>query len=202
MKKLLASLLLSLLATLAAAGEDTVIVDWKGTPYKARILKSENGRHYVHYEGWPSSYDEWIMDSHIISRDGAAASGKAPPRPSAPPENRNAPLAAQQKIWVLWHGMPYEAVVMKSESGRHFVHFPGWPSNYDEWIDKSQIIPEEKARKLLAQKKANNANAAAQQSAYQVLDRTRENANRLHGETMQQYRDTERHYENKRLYGN
>jgi hypothetical protein len=194
MKKLLASLLLSLLAAGACAGDGdghrTVMVNWKGTPYKAQILKSENGRHYVHYEGWPSSYDEWIMDSHIVADDGRQAA------PAAPPQTRTPP----QRIWVLWHGKPYEAEILKSESGRHFVHFPGWPSSYDEWIGKAQIIPENQARALLAKK--SNGGAATQQGAYQAIDDMRTNANRLNQETTQQYRDTERHYDNKRLYGN
>lgn len=201
MKKLLASLLLSLLAALAHAGEQSVIVDWKGTPYKARILKSEGGRHYVHYEGWPASYDEWIMDSQILSPKGKkTGAGPEAARQPAQAAGQASQRAAEQRVWVLWHGKPYEAVIMKSEGDRHFVRYPGWPSNYDEWIGKSQVISKEKAGQLMANKGAGAA--AAQQDGYQALDKMREESNRLHGETMQQYRDTERHYENKRLYGN
>ncbi len=39
---------------------DTVEVLWKGDFYKAKILKSENGRFYIHYIDDDDSWDEWV----------------------------------------------------------------------------------------------------------------------------------------------
>jgi len=203
MKKFIPLLLVFLAAlSYAARPGDTVTLNWKGVPYKAKILKSEGGRHFVHYEGWSSSYDEWISDSQIISSYPAAGSSAAATRQdSAHAATRAQPHAEAKKIWVLWHGKPYQAVIIKSERGRHFVHYPGWPSNYNEWIGNSQIIPEARAKKLLAESKKAGSGAAAQHSAHQQMDKLRENANRLHQETMQQYRDTEQYYERRRQSG-
>ncbi|GAB3541049.1 hypothetical protein GCM10027343_10850 [Noviherbaspirillum agri] len=210
MKKIIPALLLTICA-LAFAGNsgEPVMVDWKGTPYKAFILKSEGGRHYVHYDGWPSSYDEWISDSQIIGPKGQSApslqrQGVQSVQPRPVPHQSGADAGKQ--VWVLWHGKPYKAVIHKSEGGRHFVSYPGWPSNYDEWISNAQIIDEEKARKIAAsQSGKRQAGAApaqdAQGNAYKTMDAMRENGNRLHQETMQQYRDTENHYERRRQYG-
>jgi len=37
-----------------------VKVKWQGTYYSAVILKIENGKYFVHYDGFESSWDEWV----------------------------------------------------------------------------------------------------------------------------------------------
>lgn len=48
---------------------DKVMVDWKGTPYKAVILKVEaGGRFRIHYEGYADSWDESIPSARLLGR--------------------------------------------------------------------------------------------------------------------------------------
>ncbi len=47
------------------SGPDAVQVEWKGKWYPAKILKQENGKFFIHYEGFDSSWDEWVTESRI-----------------------------------------------------------------------------------------------------------------------------------------
>ncbi len=44
---------------------DRVQVNWKGTWYAASIVAVGEGRYRVHYEGWDSSWDEWVEPERI-----------------------------------------------------------------------------------------------------------------------------------------
>ena len=37
-------------------------VEWKGSWYKATVLKSNDSKtqHYIHYDGWSDSWNEWV----------------------------------------------------------------------------------------------------------------------------------------------
>jgi hypothetical protein len=45
--------------------DDSVLVEWKGKWYPAKVLKTEGGRSFIHYEGFESSWDEWVTSSRI-----------------------------------------------------------------------------------------------------------------------------------------
>jgi len=40
---------------------------------------------------------------------------------------------------VEWAGAWYEAKILKTEKDRWFIHYLGWPSNWDEWVTKERI---------------------------------------------------------------
>lgn len=42
-----------------------VEVNWKGTWYPAKILSAKGGRYKIHYEGYNSSWDEWVGPERI-----------------------------------------------------------------------------------------------------------------------------------------
>lgn len=42
-----------------------VQVQWQGSWYAARILRVDQGRYRVHYEGWADSWDEWVTADRI-----------------------------------------------------------------------------------------------------------------------------------------
>jgi hypothetical protein len=42
-----------------------VQVIWNGRPYPARVLKQEDGFHWITYTGYDSSWDEWVMEDRI-----------------------------------------------------------------------------------------------------------------------------------------
>ncbi|MBI2392223.1 MAG: hypothetical protein HYV09_21730 [Deltaproteobacteria bacterium] len=42
-----------------------VSVEWKGSWYPATILSIENGRYFVHYDGYDNSWDEWVGPERV-----------------------------------------------------------------------------------------------------------------------------------------
>lgn len=44
---------------------DAVEVEWKGKWYPARVLKVSKGTYFIHYDGYESSWDEWVGPKRI-----------------------------------------------------------------------------------------------------------------------------------------
>jgi hypothetical protein len=42
-----------------------VEVLWGGRWYPAKVLKVESEKYYIHYEGWDSSWDEWVKPERV-----------------------------------------------------------------------------------------------------------------------------------------
>lgn len=42
-----------------------VAVVWEGTWYKATVIKTHLGMHYVHYDGFPDADDEWVPSKRV-----------------------------------------------------------------------------------------------------------------------------------------
>lgn len=58
-----------------------VEIAWSGGWYPGKILRAENGRYLVSYDGYGSNWDEWVDASRLRGGDnaGAAAGGNAGP---------------------------------------------------------------------------------------------------------------------------
>lgn len=124
------------------------------------------------------------------------------PQPGGSQPQKSYSTDGKKLVWVNWQGQPYQAYILESKGDRHYVTYKGWPSSYDEWIGKKSVITEAQAKRMQAkQKKQSSGNGTAVNEAYKQLDRSRELSNRLNTETQQQYRDTERYYDDRRRYG-
>lgn len=62
---------------------EKVRVSWSGQWYNATILAVEGGRYQVHYDGWASTWDEWVDPSRIRLASGEAVA--PPPTPAVKP---------------------------------------------------------------------------------------------------------------------
>ncbi|MBU2574752.1 MAG: caspase family protein [Elusimicrobia bacterium] len=108
------------------AGSD-VNVMWGERPYAAKILKVQDGFHWITYPGWSHSWDEWVMSDRIIETP--AGSGAGGPVLSG----------AEGQVSVEWSGSCYPAVVLKKKAGRAFVHYAGYESSWDEWVGPERL---------------------------------------------------------------
>lgn len=90
----------------------TVNVLWNRKAYPARVLKVEDGFHLIRYDGYDSSWDEWVMDDRI-------ADGEA--------------------VLVEWKGGWYPARILKREGGRAFVRYEGYGNEWDEWVTQARM---------------------------------------------------------------
>lgn len=42
-----------------------VMVNWKGTWYKATVTAVKDGKWKIHYDGWANTWDEWVGKARI-----------------------------------------------------------------------------------------------------------------------------------------
>jgi hypothetical protein len=124
---LAAALLLLVAAAGRAEAQDfapgaRVQVKWKGSWYNATVLRVRPGPAYlVHYDGYASSWDEWVGPGRIKARG----------VPLFPPG---------ALVSVLWKGKWYPATVLRVKGGPlYFVHYDGYGSNWDEWVGPGRI---------------------------------------------------------------
>lgn len=47
---------------------DSVDVRWKGRWYAASVLRTDGDKYYIHYDGYASSWDEWVGPHRIRAR--------------------------------------------------------------------------------------------------------------------------------------
>ncbi len=108
------------IAAFAYNVNDKVKVDWKGGLYPATILKAEKGKFLIHYDGYASSWDEWVTADRIKGMAGAE-------------------FEVGQTVKVLWKGTWYPATVLKANNGKYLIHYKGFGSNWDEWVGTGRI---------------------------------------------------------------
>jgi hypothetical protein len=97
-----------------------VEVLWRGGWWKAVVTKEDAAGTHVRYVSDGST--EVVADPARV-------------RPFRPTE-----LPAGTKLRVVWEdGVVYPATVRRSWYGLHFVHYPGYGPEYDEWVSPDRI---------------------------------------------------------------
>lgn len=92
----------------------------KGKWYKTNILSAKDGRYFVTWPGWDSSYDSWL------------------PPESLRPAGRDL-LPVGSKVEIEWSGTWYPGKVLKSELGLLLVHYDGYTSADHEWVPMKRV---------------------------------------------------------------
>jgi hypothetical protein len=131
-----------LLLSLALAGQafaeckqgDKADVLWQGSWYPATVLHGNGDRCFIHYDGYESSWDEWVGPDRIKLKGAKRATTKAPP----PPPGR---YQEGDPVQVLWKGAWYDAHILKSKGAQSFIHYDGYDNSWDEWVGPERIRP-------------------------------------------------------------
>ncbi|MEH1806439.1 MAG: Tudor-knot domain-containing protein [Nostoc sp.] len=97
--------------------------DW----YQGTIEKIEDDQFFVHYLGYGSSYDEWVGEDDIRTRDLRSTD-----------ENGYA-VGQKVKCWDDDQEAWYSATIEKVQGQQYFLHYVGYDSSYDEWVDSDEI---------------------------------------------------------------
>jgi len=105
--------------------EASVRVYWGGKLWPARILRTDGDFHWITYPGWPSYWDEWVLGDRIADE-------------SAPADSA---LRRGMAASVQWHGTWYPARVLEVQGSRFLIHYDGYDSSWDEWVDRRRIRP-------------------------------------------------------------
>jgi hypothetical protein len=100
-----------------------VEVLWGGSWWPAEVLERRGKLTKIHYTGWGSEWDEWVQPARL--------------RPAAARKLSDAAIG--QKLEVEWHGSWWPAEVIEKRSGFFKIHYTGWGSEWDEWIEPSRM---------------------------------------------------------------
>ncbi|MBD2525075.1 Tudor-knot domain-containing protein [Nostoc sp. FACHB-133] len=101
-------------------GEDE---DW----YQGTIEKVQDDQFFIHYLGYGSSYDEWVGEDDIRTRDLRAA------------DDNGYAVGQKVKCWDEDQEAWYSATIQQIQNQQYFVHYIGYDSSYDEWVDSDEI---------------------------------------------------------------
>jgi hypothetical protein len=98
--------------------------DW----YQATIQKIKNDQFFINYVGYGSSYDEWVGEEDVRIRNHELA------------DDNGFALGQKVKCWDEDNEEWYTATIEEIRGQQYFVHYIGYDSSYDEWLDLEEIV--------------------------------------------------------------
>ena len=97
---------------------DAIEVFWQGDWYKARALRFRDGRCKVTYDGYESSWDEWVG-----------------------PQRYRFHVGPGSAVDVYWKGDWYPARVLERRGASYYVTYDGYARSWDEWVGSNRLRP-------------------------------------------------------------
>lgn len=101
-----------------------------GKWYKVDILKVEPGKYFIHWQGFDKRYDRWIEVNKVRAIGQASGSGN-----SGGGKFKVGDVAEGLETDGKW----YKVDILKAEEGRYFIHWQGFGTQYDRWIEATKI---------------------------------------------------------------
>ena len=89
---------------------------WKGSWYPAQVLNTSGNSCYITYDGYDSSWDEWIEPSRFRST-----------------------FHVGQSVRILWKGQWYPGRILAISSNSYRITYDGYDSSWDEWVEPARI---------------------------------------------------------------
>ncbi len=132
---------------------DHVLVEWgeDNLQYPAYIVdKKSKSKFRVHYEGYPSRWDEDVALPRIKGRVEGEVAHPPPPKrvrlargidPKKKGDSPVSPFKEGDKIKVRWRDSDYRATVLEIVSSQELrIHYDGHETAWDEVIPVSRIV--------------------------------------------------------------
>ena len=89
---------------------------WKGSWYPALVKNVSNNGCYITYEGYDSSWDEWVEPSRF-----------------------RAAFRVGQSVRILWKGQWYSGRILDVNRNSYFVTYDGYDSSWNEWVESARV---------------------------------------------------------------
>ena len=89
---------------------------WRGKWYPARVLQASRSNCYITYEGYDSSWDEWVEPVRFRSL-----------------------LRVGDSVRILWRGQWYPGRVLDIRGNSYKITYDGYDSSWDEWVEPARI---------------------------------------------------------------
>ena len=107
---------------------DSAQVLWKGKWYSAHVMKAKGDQCYIHYDGYSTSWDEWVGADRIRI---AGLKPKVSSGPSSYPVGTAVQVNWKNKWW------PAHVIAVGKNSWK--IHYDGYSNSWDEWVGPSRI---------------------------------------------------------------
>jgi hypothetical protein len=91
-------------------------VAWKGKWYPARVLDVSGNKCFITYEGYDSSWNEWVE-----------------------PARFRALFRVGDAVRILWRGKWYQGRILDVSNNRYKITYIGYDSSWDEWVESARV---------------------------------------------------------------
>lgn len=112
--------------------------DW----WKAKLLEVKDGQAKIHWVdiGWDSASDDTVVPvSDVRPVTPGKRNRTSKPASEAPRSTTASTLVVGKKVKVLWEGSYYPASILNVNGNQYLIHYDGYESSDDEWVDSSRI---------------------------------------------------------------
>ena len=89
---------------------------WKGTWYPAQVLNTNGNNCYITYDGYDSSWDEWVESARF-----------------------RALFYVGQSVRILWKGQWYPGRILDVSRNSYKITYDGYDSSWDEWVEPARL---------------------------------------------------------------
>jgi hypothetical protein len=98
--------------------------DW----YQGTIQRIKDDQFFINYVGYGSSYDEWVGEENIRIRNHESS------------DDNGYAVGQKVKYWDEENEEWYTAIIEEIRGQQYYVHYVGYDSSYDEWLDLEETL--------------------------------------------------------------
>jgi len=99
-----------------------VTVSWRNEPVAAKVVRQQNGFHWISYIGWPSDWDEYVNEDRILGD------------PTNHPPRKDFVLVEWKDKWY-----PATIIATNTDEKSYYIHYVGDDPKWDEWVTDARM---------------------------------------------------------------
>ncbi|AFZ35946.1 hypothetical protein Sta7437_2407 [Stanieria cyanosphaera PCC 7437] len=89
---------------------------WKGNWYSAKVLDVDGDYCYITYDGYDSSWDEWVE-----------------------PQRFRSAYRVGDSVKIYWQGQWYPGQILAISGNSYQITYYGYDSSWNEWVESSRL---------------------------------------------------------------
>ncbi|ELS01437.1 RNA binding activity-knot of a chromodomain protein [Xenococcus sp. PCC 7305] len=89
---------------------------WKGAWYSAQVLDTSGNSCYITYDGYDSSWNEWVELTRF-----------------------RATFYIGQAVKIKWKGQWYPGRILDASRNSYRITYDGYDSSWDEWVEPARL---------------------------------------------------------------
>ncbi len=105
-----------------------------GSWFKAEVLETKDGSYKIRYNGYGSSYDEWVTPAKM-----RRIAGALPTTGQMGAGAATTNFKVGDKVEAYAGGAWYKGAVIDAQATSYKIHFDGWGNSFDEWVQADNV---------------------------------------------------------------